>query len=138
MADLRYITRFDYTGTHGYQVRYKQRSAHAAQRFFADAKLGGKRAALRQAIAFRDALLKANPNDRYGQTPNTGTLKAIWRTQGPWQYLVWTAEIQIAPNKRLKRFWSVMKYGEHGAKRRASEWLKSQRELQQRSYALRG
>jgi hypothetical protein len=134
MTDLRYITRLDYEGTRGYWVRYKQRSPLAAAKFFSDAKSGGKRRALTAALAFRDALLRKHPEERYGLLPNPGTLKQMWRTQGPWQYLSWHAEIQISPRKRLKRSWSVTKYGDSGAKQRAQAWLSEQRRLQQRAY----
>ena len=96
MTDLRYITRCDYDHARGYWVRFKQRTAFAAQKFFSDAKLGGQRRALKAAIAFRDELVGQRPDDPYGLQPNAGTLKLVWRTQGPWQYLICLAEIQIA------------------------------------------
>jgi hypothetical protein len=135
MTDLRYITRFDYEKARGYWVRYKQRTPHATQRFFSDTKLGGKRRALTAAVAFRDELLRQHPTDSYGIKPGTGTLKLIWRVNGPWQYLTWTAEIQIEQGKRLKRFWSVLEHGEAGGKRKAKAWLQEQRAVQQRNYA---
>jgi hypothetical protein len=135
MTDLRYITRCDYEHSRGYWVRYKQRTPHAAQKFFSDAKLGGKRKALLGAIAYRDELVKQRPGDTYGAMPNGGTVKLIWRTQGPWQYLTWAAEIQVERGRRLKRFWSVLKYGEAAGKRLAKEWLEEQQRLQKRSYA---
>lgn len=134
MADLRYITRLDYKRSRGYWVRYKQRSPIGVQKFFSDSKFGGARGALRNAIAFRDALLKKNPNERYGMLPNPGTLKVYWKTQGPWQYRVWGAEIQIASNERLKRSWSVSKYGEEVAKKKAESWLKAQQKIQRENY----
>jgi hypothetical protein len=135
MTDLRYITRCDYEHSRGYWVRYKQRTPHSAQKFFSDAKFGGKGRALKAATEFRDQLVQQRPDDVYGQTPNEGTLKLRWRTQGPWQYLTWTAEIQIAPGQRLKRFWSVLKHGEAAGKRMAKAWLEAQQAIQKSAYA---
>lgn len=56
----KYITRFDYVHTHGWDVRYHNKGQYEKpiQKFFADNTYGSKQQALKAALHYRDSLFK--------------------------------------------------------------------------------
>lgn len=60
----RFIRRIDYGKTHSWHVMIRRRNRRIT-RHFTDGVHGGKRQALKAAIAFRDAVLKEHHNNEY-------------------------------------------------------------------------
>lgn len=125
-ADMRYITRYDYQGRHGWWVRIQRRLKKATKplvvsAFHADEKFGGKELALAEAKRFRDAAIVTAPEPRqekhapdgvrrgYGYTKvEAGAVKGWYRdTRG----------------KVHRKTFSIAKWTLKGAQTEADGWL---------------
>jgi len=115
----KYITRFDYNYTHGWQFRFYQ---PFTSKFFTDSKLGSKSKALRAAILYRNKTLKklgklASLNvdsvfEHSRQANNTSGIIGVklfvdprYNTSGSWH-----AE-GIIKGRRWRRTFSIDAYG---------------------------
>lgn len=129
----RYIRRIDNerTRTHSWHVAIRCRG-HAITRHFSDSVYGGKRKALKAAVAFRDATLKQFRDAGYAvwlrrkRSPNTsgiaGVARYVNRSQTPdssAEYPYWQAFWRDLDSKRHTRTFSVLKYGERKARQLA-------------------
>ena len=117
---------------HTWRVQIRRRGK-TVMRHFPDQSHGGKRAALQEARAFRDKTLKSvNPtsyklwNDTRLRKNNTSGVSGVARyaplvqTEGGWVARpFWQAYWIDAEGKKKSRKFSVDKYGEASAKRRA-------------------
>lgn len=131
----RYIRRIDNerTGTHSWHVAIRCRN-HAITRHFSDGVYGGKRKALKAAVAFRDAtLLQFRDVDyavwlRRKRGANTSGITGVARyvnySRTPGQsaeYPYWQAFWRDLDGKRHTRTFSVLQYGERKARKLAIE-----------------
>ena len=131
---LRNITRIDAGSTHAWEVRIMRRGEQYAKTF-TDRQLGGKARALAAARKYRDQMLrkltgysreelltKASSRNTSGY-PGVRKLETNVR-KGKWiySYAFWEASWTPRPGgKRVKRRFSVQKYGDKKAKQLAIE-----------------
>ncbi|MGI9241272.1 MAG: AP2/ERF family transcription factor [Verrucomicrobiales bacterium] len=115
------------TGTHGWEVRITRRGRRVAK-YFSDKDYSGKRASLAAAKRFRDEQIeKLRPytrlelvkraENRSGNVPGVRLRENVVEKNG-WQYTYKTWEASWTPaqgGKRVKRQFSVNKYGEEQA-----------------------
>lgn len=117
----------------GWLVRIQRRGKQYS-RFFADSTLGGNRAALVSAKAWRDALeltLEPHSVETLSQTPSirnqSGTVgvrrarKATERNGYEFIYEVWVAQWIDGHGKRRTRSFSIEKYGNAEARKLAED-----------------
>ena len=131
---MKYITKFDYAHTRGYQVRLPDLNAgylvpyadHIVSRFFAKGKKPWN-AVLVEAIAWRDDFLKKHnkldlleneykhPNTRSPR--NTSGVIGVERTKSVKMYGVYEAYTAkfMRDGKQVNRSFSINRYGECGA-----------------------
>jgi hypothetical protein len=126
------ITRMDYGRTHGWWVRFqrgtgKERVVYSKQ--FSDGVCGGKRAALKKAIAWRNRTARLVPGNarRLHVMAGYGYVKRqeLWRRAE--YHPVWLAWLRVKGGRCLQTSRSVRLWGERGAKRGCEQWLKEQR-----------
>ena len=134
--ELHHICRIERGGTRCWDVRVRRKHQTAAHQIFSDSKYGGKAAALRAAIRFRDSVL----SDSAEHTYNLWRCKTIKRRDntsgitGVGRYVVtsrrnggvsvsnlWIAHWCDAYGKRRSRAFSVERFGERRAKQLACE-----------------
>jgi AP2 domain len=132
---MHHIHRIDVerTSTHAWRVQVVRRSRMVI-RYFSDGVFGGKRAALRAAIVFRDALLLALHDARYElwrrnrkRRNNTSGIVGVgryWarerlRSGRLSERAYWQAFADDGRGARKSRKFSVKMYGEERAKRLA-------------------
>ena len=117
-------------GTHGWEVRITRRGKRVAK-YFSDKDYRGKRGSLAAAKAFRDAQIeKLRPytrlelvkraESRSGTVPGVRLRENVVEKNG-WQYTYQTWEASWTPEggKRIKRQFSINKYGDEEAYRLA-------------------
>lgn len=120
------------TGTYCWKV-HLQRNGKAFQKRFNDSRHGGEQAALAPACAWRDHIIATHPPIMLGQfcaivragdsSRVPGVSRHIWRKRrkngSMAEYIYWESKTQL-PNGRLHtRKFSVLAYGEEGAKSHA-------------------
>lgn len=143
--DLQNITRVDYprpdrAGTVGWWVRiYRtvEGQRRCVNKLFSDGIWGGQYPALVRARRWRNVTLKSLPPSSgrgYRKPPGHGYVRLALRTyvpRNPTQptkvYSAWTAWIRIEDMKARSTNWSVERWGDTGAKRRATAWLAEER-----------
>lgn len=151
---LPHITRMDYArepsrgNTTGWFVRvtrqYKTKSG-----FFADEKYGGKAAALKKAKELRDTILASSPPPLRGGTrrrkpyerPSQGTITRktytyLFKDGYYYEYEAYSVWIRVSPTVVKATKWSINKHGAKKAYEKVEKWLKEQRKLQVKNYAL--
>ena len=115
------------SGTHGWEVRITRRGESVAK-YFADKDFGGKRGSLAAAKQFRDDQIKKRrpytvlelakrAEDRSGGIPGVRLRENVVEKNG-WLYTYKTWEASWTPvggGKRIKRQFSVKKYGDEQA-----------------------
>lgn len=130
----RYIRRIDNdrTRTHSWHVTIRSRN-QAVTRHFSDSVHGGKRKALKAAIAFRDEILAKVRTPSYAawlrrkRRNNTSGIVGVARyvnvsqTHRQSEYPYWQAFWRDNNGKRHTRTYSVLKYGERKARQLAIE-----------------
>lgn len=129
----RFIRRIDNerTRTHSWHVAIRSRN-QAVTRHFSDSVHGGKRKALQAAIAFRDEMLAQLRDADYSKWlrrkrgNNTSGIVGVARyvnvsqtQEHPQEYPYWQAFWRDRDGKRHTRTFSVLKYGERGARQMA-------------------
>ena len=129
----RFIRRIDneVTRTHSWHVAIRSRN-QAVTRHFSDSVHGGKRKALKAAIAFRDEMLaKLRDTDysvwlRRKRSSNTSGIVGVARyvnvsqsEDHPLEYPYWQAFWRDHEGKRHTRTFSVLRYGEREARKLA-------------------
>ncbi|MEM9481044.1 MAG: AP2 domain-containing protein [Verrucomicrobiota bacterium] len=133
MSKNRNITRIEIdrpgaNGTRGWEVRMRRRGQNISK-FFSDRAFGGKRAALISAREYRDEVHeRLRPVDRVSRMKQVTTrnssgvagvrLRENVVVKNGWQYTYRTWEASWTPTtggRRVKRQFSVLKYGEDGA-----------------------
>lgn len=127
------ITRVDHEGsrTHAWRVTI-QRRGKIHVRHFSDGVFGGKRKSLEAAKAYRDDLLAKHPplsrkdycsilrrNNRSGVAGVSYHTETIQTRNGPVERRFWIARVPLEPWKAKLVKFSVAKYGDEGAQRRA-------------------
>jgi len=128
----RNITRIEATAT-GYEVRIMRRG-QGYNKFFSDSVCGGKRLALKEAREYRDQLIEVLSNKEVTRKERAQTLKSNnysgvpgvryveeteYRGESEYTYGYWEAAWSPKPGKRKKRRFSVNKYGNDDALKRA-------------------
>lgn len=149
-----YITRMDYEreGPRGKNVGWfvrvtRQRKTRSG--FFADDKYGGKEAALKKAKELRDQFLKVSPPSlqrgsaqrKPYEKPGKGvivrkTYTYLFRDGYYYEYEAYSAWIRVSPTQVKATKWSIDKHGAKKAYAKVEKWLKEQRKLQAKNYAL--
>lgn len=117
-------------GTHGHQVRI-MRKGKAVSKFFSDSHYGGKRKSLDAARKYRDSLVNklgpadTGPHDDPSARNTSGIVgvrrREAVRDTSKWTYYhyFWEASWTDENGERQKRNFSVNKYGEQEAKKKA-------------------
>jgi hypothetical protein len=127
------ITRFDYGNTHGWWVRFQRSTAgrhRVVSKMFSDAVHGGKRKALRAAVAWRDqtlAALSASDSGAARRAVERGYVKRteLARRVGTWPvYIAW---IRMPDGRAASTSFSIARWGEREAKRRCELYLARKR-----------
>lgn len=125
-ADLRFITRYDYQGRHGWWVRIQRRLKKKTEplvisQFFPDDKHGGDPGALAQAKIFRDAAMKTAPAPRLERHQPAGVKRGYGyiKVEGG---LVkgWYRDTR---GKVHRKSMSVAKWTLEAARQRVEQWL---------------
>ena len=127
----RNISRVDTASTHGYQVRFMRRG-YVTEKFFSDSIFGGKRKALAAARKLRDKLEKESSH--YSRK-EVARIKSVRNTSGvvgvrlaeevkldlPSKpvYRYWVAQWSPEPGVRRTRRFSINKYGDKAAYKKA-------------------
>lgn len=129
----RFIRRIDNerTRTHSWHVAIRTKN-QAVTRHFSDSVHGGKRKALKAAIAFRDEMLAKLRNSDYSawlrrkRSNNTSGIVGVARyvnvtanSEHPLEYPYWQAFWRDREGKRHTRTFSVLRYGERKARQLA-------------------
>ena len=125
-ADLRFITRYDYQGRHGWWVRIQRRLAKKTaplviSRFFSDEKFGGYESALVKAKAFRDTAAASAPAPRakshvpVGVKRGYGYLRIDGDTVKGWY--------RDSRGKVHRKTLSTLKWSLAEAKKKVEDWL---------------
>lgn len=120
-------------GHRGYQVRFMSHTDTPINKFFGDARYGGKRGAFRAAVAFRDKTMKTVPA-RYtnGKKGPLGVCfgKGICRVERVKNGVVYSSYVAYSQNKgkRRQREWSIDSHGEERARKCAIRWREAQTE----------
>lgn len=135
---MKYITRYDYDGSHGYWVRIQRRLGKGEKplvisQFFSDSVYNGKALALKAAKIFRDAAVETAPPPKQarhqpeGVTNDYGyvrrgviTVKA--RDGSRQKKPVFEGWYRSAQGKVSKAKYSIEKWGEDGAEAKANAW----------------
>jgi len=138
----------DKSGCNGWYVRIKRQKKLMSKYFF-DNHYKDRYEALKEAVKFRDEVLRKSPPALRGgcrnglpySLPSPGTLNRKVMTykarDGEWyEYEAWVAWIRISPNKMCATKWSIDSWGVRVAKERCEEWLKEKRVIQEKNYAL--
>jgi hypothetical protein len=125
------ITRFDYGKTHGWWVRF-QRSTRAGSKrvvskMFSDAVHGGKREALRAAIAWRDETAATIRPARVQRRRASGYVKRAEVARRVGVSAVYMAWIRMPNGRAASTSFSIEKWGAHEAKRRCELYLARKR-----------
>ena len=122
MNDLRHITRIDDDDahTHGWRVRF-QRRGDLQTKLFSDGKHKGKERALAAARKWRDD----NHRPAAPKPANENKGRIYLATIGGKK--LWRVILRIADVPKTKSF-SVARFGNTGAQRRAAEWLYNHQE----------
>ena len=137
MPNHRNIVRFEYGRTQGWFLRVEQGNG-TLRKLFSDKKHGGRSAALRAAVAKRDAFLSAHPaSTRRGRSlPHGGVAERVKVKCGR-QF--WVGRIKLrpgAPHTATKR--SVDLWGDDMALGLVLDWLQQKRTEQRRNYCAAG
>lgn len=125
-ADMRYITRYDYQGRHGWWVRIQRRLKRATKplvvsQFFADDKFPSRDAALGAAKVFRDAALVTAPEPRQQRRAPEGVRRGYGYTRLEGDVVKgWYRDTR---GKVHRTSCSVAKWTLKGAEERARAWL---------------
>lgn len=130
----RFIVRIDSESTHGYQVRLPVEGKQVSK-FFSDGVYGGKRAAKKEATAYRDKRCKTlkipmnnqriiHRRDSRNSSGQVG-VSILWRTVGDYQHKYYVASWTPKPGapQRRKSF-SANKYGDKKALQLAVNYRK--------------
>ena len=127
------ISRVDHQASHTHCWRVTiQRQTHIYREEFSDGQYGGCQQALDAAEAYRDATLQTHPpfskpdycailkkNNRSGISGLTRIDRWELRRGRPVRRLCWEAQWPIGNGRSCHRKFSILKYGEEGAFRRA-------------------
>jgi hypothetical protein len=130
----RYITRIDNHNTHSWHVRIAYGTDRQAVATFSDRKLGGKRRALKAAIAWRDQMIASLPAhyritpatcgmSRRNKTGKVGVMLAKtvkWLNSGKRTYYAYIA--YVGGHEQRKKSYAVQKYGKQAARAMAIAW----------------
>lgn len=125
-ADMRYITRYDYQGRHGWWVRIQRRLKKGTKplvvsQFFADDKYGGRELALGAAKSFRDAAIVTAPERRQERRAPEGVRRGYGYTRVEGGVVKgWYRDTR---GKVHRTSCSIAKWTLPGAKERAEAWL---------------
>ena len=131
------ISRLDQTavGTHGWQVRLQRKGVRYG-RFFSDSAWGGSEGALREAVAFRGAVIREveetharlKSSIRSHRAPAArnksgvvGVTRIVQRSASGVEYHFWQASWTRGDGVRRTVRYSVLKYGDHDAYQLACE-----------------
>jgi hypothetical protein len=135
---MRNITRLDYDRTHGWWVRLYRTDAagdkNCMSQMFSDGVHGGKRKALRRAIAWRDEMLALLPAPKKdsgsARPPGYGYVRRAEIKRRVGYSLVYRAWMRGEGGRAAQTTYSVAVWGDDGAKLRAQRWLvRKRREL---------
>lgn len=125
------ITRFDYAKTHGWWVRFQRSTDSGAKRvtskMFSDAVHGGKRKALRAAIAWRDLTASTLRPARRRTTRSAGYVKRVELARRAGVSPVYLAWIRLPDGRAASTSFSIAKWGVREAKRRCEAYLARKR-----------
>jgi hypothetical protein len=127
-----HITRRDFGAEKSFWVRVYRREFGVKvchSKSFADKAHGSRAKALAAARVYREALLSVlPPKDKPGNTRVPVGHAKIWRrTLAPGR-VVWIVRIKLTDDgKRGQTHYSVLRWGEAGAKKRAEMWLANKR-----------
>lgn len=147
MKDIKNISRIDTGATHGYQVRMRRRKKNF-DKFFGDNKFGGKRKALDAAREFRNEIdqqyreYTRKERTRMKEPPPSSGItgvrletKTVESNGYITTYSFWVAQWSPEPGVRKTRRFSVDKYGDEGAfKKAVSTRKKGVREMVEFDY----
>lgn len=133
------ITRFDYGKTHGWWVRF-QRSTEAGttrvvSKMFSDAVHGGKRLALRAAIAWRDEVAATIRPARRRRSLRSGYVKRAEIARRGGASPVYVAWMRMPDGRAASTSFSIDKWGAQEAKRRCHLYLARKRREARREAA---
>jgi hypothetical protein len=144
VADLRNITRIDHARTHAWWVRiYRTVEGHkgCTSAMFSDGARGGKRKALKAALAWRDEMLQVlRPPSRRGSTkvvpPGYGYVQRAVLPRRVGSSDCYRAWIRVEGGRCKCTSRSIAVWGVRGAKLQCEEWLAGhRRELRSRRAA---
>ena len=119
---IKHITRIDSHNTHGWYVRI-QKNGVKSEKLFSDHKLGGKDWALIKAMVFLDEEIERIMKLKSSK-PKVHLRKCKKNSRG---YTYEVYEISWCPeaNRRIKKSFSIKKYGEEKALKKAQSWMKA-------------
>lgn len=119
---LKHITRIDNHNTHGWYVRV-QKNGVKFEKLFSDLKLGGKDWALFCAMIYLDEAIEKLMRLKSSK-PKVHLRRCKKRSRG-YEYEVFEISWCPEPNRRIKKSFSIKKYGEEKAFKKAKSWVKA-------------
>jgi len=121
-TQVKHITRIDSNNTHGWYVRVRKRGLKF-EKLFSDLKHGSKDWALMKAVVYLDLCI--DKIEKHKIDTNTAKIRRAKKFSRGYEYDVFEVSWTPEPKKRKKKAFSVKKFGEDKALKKAESWAKA-------------